>query len=134
MSFEQYLSSKLSRFSFLEYVLVMVVYFFFSLLITSFYTTLERIDWWFYLILVLICAFPLLVHLFSQPGVHFGEKFNSCLKNNNPSLQINLFFAVFFFAQFLIVLFPILAQGAWWIYVILIVIFAILPLRTSWIW
>lgn len=134
MSFEEYLCSKLSRFSIIEYILVMLVYFTIGLLITSFYTVLQSIGWWFDLIVVGVCAFPLIVHLVSQPGDHFGEKIQSCLKNNTPALQILLFLAAFFFALFLTALFPILAQAKWWIYVILIVVLAIQPLRTSWIW
>ncbi|WP_367605543.1 hypothetical protein [Legionella sp. W05-934-2] len=134
MSFEDYLSNKLSRFSMIEYVLVMLVYFTITLLIASFYKVLLTIGWWFDLLLVILCAFPLVVHLISQPGNGIGEKIQSCLKNNTPALQILLFLTMFFFALMLSALFPILTQGSWWIYVVLMIVLAIQPLRTSWIW
>lgn len=134
MNFEEYLTNKLSRFSLLEYILVMLVYLVIGLLIASFYTPLQTLGWWFDLIVVVLSAFPLIVHLLSQPGKRFRERINSCLKHNTPALQVLLFISMFFFALFMISLLPLLAQVKWWIYVILIIVFAILPLRKSWVW
>jgi hypothetical protein len=133
MSVESYLEAKLQRFSILDLSLVKSVYFVFGLLLCSLYPKLLMLNWWFYLILVVLCALPLEVHLFSQKG-NLIEKMTAYLKTNNPSNQVLLFLSVFFFSAMIAVLLPFLTYAYWWVYVILMVCLAIKPLQTSWFW
>lgn len=134
MTAETFFSDKLRRFNLIEYFLVMMVYLIVSLLVISFYTKLTKIDWWFYLILTFLSAFPLIVHLFSQTGINLKSKLQSCIKSNTPALQVLLFLTVFFIACMLAILLPILIRGDWWIYLIIIIILAIKPLQKTWFW
>lgn len=87
MSAEIFLSEKLRRFEVIDYIFVMLVYYVLGLMILSVYPPLMGIAWWFYLIVLVICAFPLIIHLISQPGETLLSKFNPCVKSNTPSLQ-----------------------------------------------
>ncbi len=134
MTIESYLSKKLSRFNIVDIFFVIGVYIVFSLLIAELYDKLVLIDWWFYLILMGLSMFPLLARFFSQPGGSLADKMHSCLKNNGPMQQVLLFFTTFFLAMILVNCFPVLASGAWWIYVVVMVVLAIKPMTKSWIW
>lgn len=133
MSAESYLSSKLQKFSIIDFVFVKSVYVVFSLLIFSLYPKILVIDWWFGLILMLMCAMPLWLHLFSQSG-DLHQKMVAYLKSNNPSNQVLLFMSIFFFALIIGSIFPVLTAGAWWIYVAIMIVLAIKPMTVSWIW
>lgn len=133
MSVETYLEEKLQKFSVIDITFVKLVYFVFGLLIVSLYPKLLLLNWWFYLILTILCAFPLEIHLFSQQG-SLLERMTAYLKTNNPSNQVLLFLSVFFFASMIACILPFLTYFYWWIYIILIVGLAIKPLRTSWFW
>jgi fatty acid desaturase len=133
MSVESYLSSQLQKFNIVDFACVKTVYFLFGLLIFSLYSPLASIDWWFYLIFLVFTAFPLEVHLFSQKG-GYVEKMHHYLKTNNPSNQVLLFLSIFFFTCMLAVLIPVLASATWWVYLILMAIFAIKPMTKSWYW
>lgn len=134
MSLETNLSGKLRRFNSLDLVLVILVYFTVSLLIASNYMPLSVIDWWFYLILAIVCVFPLVVHLISQPGDSFHSKFQACVKSNQPALQVLLFLTTFFLGCLANVLLPVLSEVPWWVYLVLIVVLAIKPLQKNWFW
>lgn len=134
MSAETFLSKKLRLFNIIEYILVMAVYFIVGLLIVSIYPPLRAIDWWFYLILMIVCVFPLIIHLISQPGDTLKSKLNSCVKSNSASLQVLLFFVMFFFSCITELIFPILIHVKWWVYLIFIVILSIKPLQKNWFW
>lgn len=133
MTAESYLSKKLQKFSILDLALVKSVYFVFGLLILVLYPNLSALDWWFYLVLLIMCAMPLEVHLFSQPG-GLVKKIHAYLKTNNPSHQVLLFLSVFFSACMFGVLFPMLVSGAWWLYVIIMIPLAIKPMTKTWFW
>jgi len=133
MTIESYLSQQLQKFSTLDLMLVSAVYWIFALLIFSLFPHLSLLDWWFYLIFTLLCALPLLIHLFSQSG-QFIEKLHLCVKSNNPSNQVLLFLTIFFFALMLGTLLPILASAHWWAYLIIMMILAIKPLTVTWFW
>lgn len=134
MTIESYLSAKLSRFNIIDLFFVISVYIVFSLLIAELYGKLALIDWWFYLILMILSMLPLLARFVSQPGGKVTDKMQSCLKNNGPMQQVLLFFTTFFLAMILVDFFPVLASGVWWIYVVIMVVLAIKPLQKSWIW
>lgn len=133
MSAEGFLSKQLQKFSILDLSLVKTVYFVFGLLIFSLYPRASLIDWWFYLILFLIAAIPIEIHLFSQPG-NLLEKAQAYLKTNNPSNQVLLFLSTFFFAFMLGSLIPLLVSGPWWLYLLIMAVFAIKPLTKTWCW
>ncbi len=133
MTAESYLEQKLQKFSILDISLIKLVYFVLSLLICSLYPDLLEIHWAFYLLMSIFCAMPILVHLLSQSG-GFLEKVKIYLKTNNPANQMLLFLSTFFFALMLGTLLPVITELAWWVYVIAIIILAIKPLQTSWVW
>ncbi|KTC85310.1 hypothetical protein [Legionella cincinnatiensis] len=134
MSAETYLSKKLHRFDLIDYVLVMIVYFVVGLLIFSIYPPLRGIDWWFYLLLLIIGIFPLIIHLVSRPGDTLKSKFHSCVKTNTPALQVLLFLGMFFFSCIMELIFPIFDQVPLWVYLIIIVILSLKPLQKTWFW
>jgi len=117
----------------LDLALVKSVYFIFGLFIFSVYPALSALNWWFYLIISLMCALPLQIHVFSQPGGLF-EKMHAYLKTNNPSNQVLLAMTMFFFALMIGVLLPVLVGFSWWIYVVVIVVLAIKPMTVTWFW
>ncbi len=133
MSLESKLEGKLRKFSLVDFACVKSVYFVCGLLVFSLYPTLAALDWWFYFTLAIFCAFPLWVHMFSQPG-KLIEKMHQYIQTNGPSNQVLLFFAQFFFALMLGVLLPILVSFSWWVYVLIIVVLAIKPMTVSWVW
>ncbi len=133
MSAESFLSKQLQKFTLVDLSLVKSVYFVFGLMIFTLYPRLSFLDWWFYLILFVLCWLPLAIHFFSQEGSFF-EKAHAFLKSNNPSNQVLLFLSTFFFAFMLAVLFPILGTVCWWIYLIILVGLAIKPLTKTWCW
>jgi len=133
MTAESFLSKKLQKFSILDLALVKSVYFVFGFLIFALYPNLSALDWWFYLVLLIMCAMPLEVHLFSQKG-SLVKKMHAFLKTNNPSNQVLLFLSVFFSACMLGVLLPVLVSGPWWLYVIIIVPLAVKPMTKTWFW
>ena len=61
MTGELFLSKQLQKFSVFDLVLVKFFYFSIGLLVFSFYAQISQIGWWFYLILMIIAAFPLKV-------------------------------------------------------------------------
>ncbi|MEO8402847.1 MAG: hypothetical protein ABI597_13830 [Gammaproteobacteria bacterium] len=133
MSAEGFLSSKLRKFSLFDFGFVKSVYFIVGLLAYSLYSALSSIDWWFYLILAILCGLPLYIHLFSQKG-NLLQKAHAYLQTNNPSNQVLLFLSLFFFALMVGTLIPILVSGSWWIYVLVIAVLAIKPLTKTWFW
>ena len=133
MSLESFLSKKLQRFSFLDIVLVKLVYLVVTFLIFSLYSPLKSLDWWAYLTLAVIAALPLYVHEFSVSG-SLPKKLQNYLKTNNPSNQVLLFLTMFGFGCMLCTLFHVLASYAWWYYVIAIVVLAIKPATKNLYW
>lgn len=133
MTIESTLSKKLQQFSIIDYSFVKLVYVVFGFLIFSVYPKLSSLDWWFYLVLFVICALPLYVHLLSQPG-GLIDKLHGYLKSNNLALQMLLAMTCFFFALMLGVLLPVLVSAAWWVYLIIMIVLAIKPLTVSWFW
>jgi len=133
MTTESYLNSKLRKFSILDIALIKSVYFIMGLLICNLYSKLLSLDWFFYLVISVLCAFPLYVHLFSQQG-NFLEKIKRYLKTNNPSNQMLLLLSVFFFALMVGILLPVITSARWWVYIIIIICLAIKPFRTSKFW
>ncbi|AJI73671.1 conserved hypothetical protein [Francisella tularensis subsp. novicida GA99-3548] len=130
---EQFLAEKLQQFSLLDIALVKIVYFLVGLLIASNYIILTSISWIFYLLMFLIAVFPIVIHLFSFEGSYI-QKARKYLKTNKPSYQVLLFFSMFFFACTLAVLIPALSLVPWYVYLILIIIFAIKPMRSNMFW
>ena len=133
MTMDSFLSKKLQQFSILDLGLVKCVYLVVGLLIYSLYPKLSALNWWFYLVLTLLCSMPLWIHLFSQKG-NLLEKAHNYLKTNNPSNQVLLALAMFFLALMLGTLLPFLISAHWWIYVVVIAILAIKPLTVTWFW
>ena len=133
MSAESFLEKKLQQFSIIDLSLVKSVYFLISLMIFSLYPKLSSLDWWFYMIIALICSMPLYLHLFSQPG-SLIEKMHYYLKTNGPSNQVLLFLGVFFFSLMLGVLMPFIASFTWWYYIIIAAFLAIKPLTVTSFW
>ena len=134
MSAETFLSEKLRRFDVVDYILVTLVYYVFGMLIISYYPPLRAVGWWFYLILLVICVFPLIVHLISQPGDTLISKIHPCVKSNVPALQVLLSLAMFFAACIVVSFIPVLIHIKWWIYLILIVVLSLKPLQKTWFW
>ncbi|MBK2094439.1 hypothetical protein IB680_01915 [Francisella philomiragia] len=130
---EEFLSEKLQRFTLVDIALVKIVYFLVGLLIISSYSTLALVSWVFYLLMFLTAVFPIVIHLLSFEGSYI-EKALKYLKTNKPSYQVLLFFSMFFFACMLAVLIPALLDVPWYIYVILIAVFAIKPMRSNMFW
>jgi len=133
MNVEHFLESQLRKFSLIDIAFVKMVYLMVGLLVSALYLPMAALSGWFYFILVVICAFPLEVHLFSQEG-SLLEKSHAYLKSNNPSNQVLLFLTQFFFAQLLAKLFPVLASFSAWIYLIVIIPLMIKPLTKTWFW
>ena len=133
MNIEHFLEKKLQKFSIIDFSFVKSVYFFLSLLIFSLYPKLSSIDWWFYLILSLMCGMPLWLHLFSQPG-NLIDKMHGYLKTNGPSNQVLLFLGVFFFSLMLGSLLPFIVSFTWYLYLIIAILLAIKPLTVTWFW
>jgi hypothetical protein len=134
MSTETFLSEKLHRFEVIDYIFVMLAYYIFGLMILSVYSPLMSIAWWFYLIMIVICAFPLIIHLISQPGETLLSKFHPCVKSNTPSLQVLLALVMFFAACIVVSFIPMLAHVKWWLYLIIMVLFSLKPLQKTWFW
>lgn len=130
---EEFLSEKLQQFSLLDIALVKLVYFLVGLLVATNYLPLTNISWIFYLLMLLTAAFPIVIHLFSFEGSYI-EKARMYLKTNKPSYQVLLFFSQFFFACMVVVLVPVLIVVPWYVYAILIVVFAIKPMRSNMFW
>ena len=130
MTIDSFLSKKLQQFSILDLGLVKCVYLVVGLLIYSLYPKLAALNWWFYLVLTVLCSMPLWIHLFSQKGTLL-EKMHYYLKTNNPSNQVLLALAMFFLALMLGTLLPIVVSAHWWIYVVVITILAIKPLTVT---
>ncbi|EDZ90828.1 hypothetical protein [Francisella tularensis] len=130
---EQFLAEKLQQFSLLDIALVKIVYFLVSLLVATNYIVLTSVSWIFYLLMFLIAVFPIVIHLFSFEGSYI-QKARKYLKTNKPSYQVLLFFSMFFFACTLAVLIPALSLVPWYVYMILIIIFAIKPMRSNMFW
>ncbi|WP_265658181.1 hypothetical protein [Francisella philomiragia] len=130
---EEFLSEKLQRFTLVDIALVKIVYFLVGLLIISSYSILALVSWVFYLLMFLTAVFPIVIHLLSFEGSYI-EKAHKYLKTNKPSYQVLLFFSMFFFACMLAVLIPVLLDVPWYVYVILIAIFAIKPMRSNMFW
>ncbi|ABK90318.1 hypothetical protein IBE20_03295 [Francisella tularensis subsp. novicida] len=130
---EQFLAEKLQQFSLLDIALVKIVYFLVGLLVATNYIVLTSVSWIFYLLMFLIAVFPIVIHLFSFEGSYI-QKARKYLKTNKPSYQVLLFFSMFFFACTLAVLIPALSLVPWYVYMILIIIFAIKPMRSNMFW
>ncbi|ABO46323.1 hypothetical protein [Francisella tularensis] len=130
---EQFLAEKLQQFSLLDIALVKIVYFLVGLLVATNYIVLTSVSWIFYLLMFLIAVFPIVIHLFSFEGSYI-QKARKYLKTNKPSYQVLLFFSMFFFACTLAVLIPALSLVPWYVYLILIIIFAIKPMRSNMFW
>lgn len=133
MTAESFLSSKLQKFSILDFGLVKLTYGVFGLLMFSLYPKLAGLDWWFYLILTILCTLPLSIHLYSQKG-GLIEKMHAYLKTNSPSNQVLVALSMFFLAAMLGVLLPILVSAQWWVYLVLMLILALKPLTVTWFW
>ena len=133
MSIEQTWSGKLQRFTIIDIALVKAVYFLFGLLVYSVYAPLAAVDWWFWLVFLLIGAFPLMLHYFGARG-NVLDKGRAFLASNTPALQVLLFLTQFFAAFMLADLLPVLASGKWWVYVGLIGLLAIKPMTKTVFW
>lgn len=132
MTAETFLSEKLRRFNVIEYILVISTYIVVGLWIVSAYPPLRAVGWWFYLLMMIICVLPLIVHLISQPGDTLKAKFLPYVKSISPSLQMLLFLATFFLSCIVVSIFPIFVDIRWWIYLILILVLAVKPIHTVW--
>ncbi|AIT09982.1 membrane protein [Candidatus Francisella endociliophora] len=130
---EEFLSEKLQQFSLVDIALVKIVYFLVGLLVATNYLVLTNVSWIFYLLMFLTAAFPIVIHLFSFEGSYI-EKARMYLKTNKPSYQVLLFFSQFFFGCMIVVLVPVLIIVPWYVYAILIVVFAIKPMRSNMFW
>lgn len=133
MSIESSLDAELHKFSVIDFSCIKLVYFCMGLLLFVFYSNLSVLDWWFYGALTLICAMPLWVHFLSSKG-SLKERIHIYLKTNTSAKQVLLFLSCFFFALFLAVLLPSIVSFAWWVYAVLLLLFAIKPLTVSRCW
>lgn len=133
MSLESYLSGQLRKFSFVDFGFVKSVYFVVGLFVYSLYSALSSLSWIFYLVMGILCALPLYIHMFSQKG-NLWEKSQMYLQTNTPSNQVLLFLSLFFFALMVGTLVPVMVTGAWWLYILIIVVLAIKPLTKTWFW
>lgn len=130
---EQFLAEKLQQFSLLDIALVKIVYFLVGLLVATNYIVLTSVSWIFYLLMFLIAVFPIVIHLFSHLRVHISKKRVNILKqiSHHTKYFCSL---VCFFACTLAVLIPALSLVPWYVYLILIIIFAIKPMRSNMFW
>ncbi len=133
MNIEKFLSEKLQRFSLVDIMLVRVVYLLIGLLTASLYTQLAMISWIFYVVMMLIAGSPIIFRLFSFEGSMLSRA-KQFVKSNMPSFQILLFFISFFLGCALVSAIPWLIGVDWWIYVGLIVVFAIKPMKSNMFW
>ena len=130
---EDFLSEKLQKFSLVDIMLVKGVYFLVGLLIATNYLVLTMVSWVFYLVMFLIAAFPLVLHLLSFEGSYI-QKARQYLKTNKPAYQVLLFFSMFFFACVIVVLLPVAMLVPWYVYIVLIVLLAIKPMKSNLFW
>lgn len=133
MTVEAFLSGKLSRFTVVDIALVKAVYFLFGLFVYSIYPVLDGLDWWFYGLLCAGAVFPLMLHFFHVKG-GLLERSRAYLESNSPALQMLLFLSQFFAALMLGTLLPVLVSGPWWLYLALMVVLAIKPMKTNMFW
>ena len=131
MTIESFLSRKIQHFSIEDLGLVKAAYLVLGFYIFSIYPPLHALDWWFYLILALLSVLPLGVHLFSQKG-NILEKTYQYIKTNSPSNQMLLALTMFFYALTIGKLFPVLLSAPQWVYLVLIFLFAIKPVKIVW--
>ena len=130
---EDFLSEKLQKFSLADIMLVKGVYFLVGLLIVTNYLVLTMVSWVFYLVMFLIAAFPLALHLLSFEGSYI-QKARQYLKTNKPAYQVLLFFSRFFFACMIVVLLPAAMLVPWYVYIVLIILLAIKPMKSNLFW
>ncbi|MCL2673269.1 MAG: hypothetical protein FWF01_02655 [Alphaproteobacteria bacterium] len=120
------LATKLRKLSLVEFACVKIVYIIFAMLVAGLFPDLLDVSGWAYLVLTLVAAAPLWVHLASFQG-NIISKARQYLKHNDPAHQALTLISCFSFGLLLAVLFPLLAMGAWWVYILLMVAFAIAP-------
>ncbi len=133
MSAEEFLTAQLRKFSLLDIALVKCVYLLVGLLVASQYKPLMMIDGWVYVTLVIICATPLCLRSFSNPG-RWLEKSRAYLATNDPAHQVLLFLCMLFLALWLSGIFPVLMSAPWWAYLGLIAVLAIKPMTKTVFW
>lgn len=133
MSAEGFLTAQLRKFSLLDIALVKLVYLLVGLLIASQYEPLMKVDGWVYIALVIICAMPLYLRLFANPG-RWLDKSRAYLATNDPAHQVLLFLCMLFSALWLSGIFPVLMSAPWWAYLCLIAVLAIKPMTKTVFW
>lgn len=132
MTIESILSKRLQRFSIVDLGLVKTAYLILGLFVFSIYPVLDLIDWWFYLILAILCVLPLGIHLFSQAG-NLWQKTRHYIKTNNPANHVLLALTMFFYAILFGKFFPFLINAQPWVYLVLALALGIKPLKTFWL-
>lgn len=128
MSIESILAKRLQQFSIVDLGLVKTSYLVLGLFIFSIYPVLDLIDWWFYLVLALFCVLPLAIHMISQPG-NIWSKTRYYIRTNNLANHVLLALTMFFYALLFGKFFPVLINAYPAIYILLVVVLGIKPLK-----
>ena len=130
---EEFIANKLRKFSLIDICLVSIVYFLVGLLIATNYYPLQNISWIFYLVLICITGIPIILHLFTVEGPLL-DRIHHYVKTNNQAYQTLLFLTMFFLGCIVATFITSLCLIPSYIYIILIIIFAIKPMRSNLFW
>jgi len=130
---EEFIASKLRKFSLVDICLVSLVYFLVGLLVSTNYYPLLHISWIFYLVLICITSIPIILHLFTVYGLLL-DRIHHYVKTNNPAYQTLLFLTMFFLGCIVVTFITSLCLIPSYIYIILIIILAIKPMRSNLFW
>ncbi len=133
MNLYKKIDNNLSKFTTNEFMYIKLVYLFISLLIVSLYQKLTTISFLFYLIMLCIFLFPLVLEGLSYKGDR-EEKLEQYLIHNTVSKQVLVFSSCFFVGIILSQLFPFLLNIKSYVYLFLIILFAVKPMKKSLYW
>lgn len=128
MNLYETLSQKLQKLSIADFIMIKWIYLFLGILLATAYHSVFYLSVWFYLILTVVAALPPLMFTLSFKG-NIIEKTKQYLAHNNPSNQVLVLISCFSFGITVAVLFPILTGFHWYVYLILMLILAIKPLK-----
>jgi hypothetical protein len=118
---EEFIASKLRKFSLVDICLVSLVYFLVGLLISTNYYPLLHISWIFYFVLICITSIPIILHLCTVDGLLLN-RIHHYVKTNNQAYQTLLFLTMFFLGCMAVTLIASLCIVPSYIYIILIII------------
>ncbi|MDD3668992.1 MAG: hypothetical protein PHX68_01720 [Alphaproteobacteria bacterium] len=131
MTPEQFLSARLRRLSIVDFALIEMIYIALGLLLAKAYAPFASLGWGVYLTLSLVCALPVWMRILGYAG-SIWEREKQFLKNNTPAYQVLVLIACVSFSLFASVLFPSLLAAPYWVYIALIGLLAVKPIRRAW--